>query len=97
MVINCFNFYMKVVLIGIKMVGEYVVIKFFVYLMDWFILNLVVCNVYNVEEKLDYVIGFKFIYEYNEDFYLSIYLFFGNMNEILLNVVLKIMSGIMDK
>lgn len=97
MVINCLNPYMKVVLIGTKTAGEYVATKPFVHPTDRFILNLVVCNVYNAEEKSDYATGFKPTYEYNEDSYLSTYLPFGNANETLLNAALKIMSGITDK
>lgn len=97
MVINCLNPYMKVVLIGTKTAGEYVATKPFVHPTDRFILNLVVCNVYNAEEKSDYATGFKPTYEYNEDSYLSTYLPFGNTNETLLNAALKIMSGITDK
>ena len=59
MVINCLNPYMKVVLIGTKTAGEYVATKPFVHPTDRFILNLVVCNVYNAEEKSDYATGFK--------------------------------------
>lgn len=61
-----------------------------------FILNLAVCNVFNVQEKSDYVNGFKPAYEYNEDSYLSTYLPFGNTNETLLSVALKTMSGVSE-
>ena len=97
MVINCLNPYMKVILIGTQTAGEYVATEPFVHPTDRFILNLVVCNVFNVQEKSDYANGFKPAYEYNEDSYLSTYLPFGNTNETLLNVALKTMSGVTEK
>lgn len=96
MVINCLNPYMKVILIGTQTAGEYVATEPFVHPTDRFILNLVVCNVFNVQEKSDYVNGFKPAYEYNEDSYLSTYLPFGNTNETLLSVALKTMSGVSE-
>ena len=97
MVINCLNPYMKVILIGTQTAGEYVATEPFVHPTDRFILNLAVCNVFNVQEKSDYVNGFKPAYEYNEDSYLSTYLPFGNTNETLLSVALKTMSGVTEK
>ena len=96
MVINCLNPYMKVILIGTQTAGEYVATEPFVHPTDRFILNLAVCNVFNVQEKSDYVNGFKPAYEYNEDSYLSTYLPFGNTNETLLSVALKTMSGVSE-
>lgn len=93
MVINCLNPYMKVVLIGTDTAGEYVATKQFVHPVGHFILNLAVCNVFNVQEKSDYADGFSPMYDYNENSYLSTYLPFGNTNETLLNVALRAMTG----
>jgi hypothetical protein len=90
---------MKVVLIGTQTEGKNVGST--IYKNDKFNWELhpIVCQIYNSENKSDYVNGFTPHYEIDESSDMNIYRFleFGNPNELLLNKALQLISGRTDE